>query len=314
MQYRKKFVKTLPFWFYPVIKGIPRLTVEAFLDYKDFLRSANIDYQLLKNNLLKKYNALVKNAVSKNKRTKQSFTKEWAVYNYDKDKTWDANDAAMVERFLKETDESVQSLKNKIIFDAGCGNGKLDSLIAPDCNMVIGMDFANCIEEAYVKNKYRNVHFIEGDVQYPPVLFKHFDIVHCSGVLIHTQNAELAFFCLLPTVKDNGKLSIWLYHPREDFVHNLFNTIRKFTSKLPLTFQYYLYLLTIFPISYIVKRLKGNKQNRREMMVSILDWFSPEYRSEHEHTEVASWFFKRGYLRCKVTTTDNFGFNMIGEK
>ncbi len=89
----------------------------------------------------KKFGALIKYAVRKNKRTKASFAKEWSVYNYDKDNTWDADDEGMVERFLKETAETRLSLKDKIIFDAGCGNGKLESLIASNCRSIIAMDF-----------------------------------------------------------------------------------------------------------------------------------------------------------------------------
>lgn len=301
-------------WFYPIVKGIPRLTVEAFLDYETFLNSVQPDYAELKEKLLEKYGVLIKYTIKKNKRTKESFTKEWSVYNYDKDNTWDADDTGMVERFLKETAETSVSLKDKIIFDAGCGNGKLESLIAANCASIIAMDFANCIEDAYTRNNFSNVYFIQGDVRFPPVPFIYFDIVHCSGVIIHTKNAELSFSCIEPTVKEGGKLSVWLYHPVKGFVHNLFNAIRSVTSKLPLSFQYYLYLVTIFPLSYCIKKLKGNKQNSREMMLSILDWFTPEFRSEHEHTEVATWFYKRGYNKVSITTVDKFGFNITGEK
>ena len=301
-------------WFYPVVKGVPRLTVEAFIDHEMFLNSSVPDYAELKASLLKKFKALINYAVKKNKRTKKSFTREWSVYNYDKDKTWDADDTGMVERFLKETGETRSGLKDKIIFDAGCGNGKLESLIASNCSSIIAMDFSNCVEDAYARNNFSNVYIVQGDVQFPPVPFTYFDIVHCSGVLIHTNNAELSFSCIEPTVKDTGKLSVWLYHPVNDFIHRLFNTIRKVTSKLPLSFQYYLYLVTILPLSYCIKKLKGNKQNFREMMVSILDWFTPEFRSEHEHTEAVAWFYKRGYNKVNITTVDKFGFNITGEK
>ncbi|MBK8608537.1 MAG: class I SAM-dependent methyltransferase [Chitinophagaceae bacterium] len=301
-------------WFYPVIGGIPRLTVEAFLDHASFLKQADADYENRKTGLLNKYPELIKEALKKNKRTKKSFAKEWSVYQYDADKTWDADDEAMVARFLKETDEIRETLAHKIIFDAGCGNGKLDVLIAPFCKTLVAMDFADSMKEAYKRNQFANLHFIEGDVHYPPLLFGHFDLVHCSGVLIHTANAAHAFNCIEPIVKEAGKLSVWLYHPRRDVIHNLFNWIRKFTSKLPLGVQYYLYRFTIFPVSYCIKRWKGNKQNSREMMVNILDWFTPQYRSEHEHAEVADWFARKGYTKNKVTTTDDFGFNMIGVK
>lgn len=301
-------------WVYPVISGIPRLNVEAFLDYEIFLKQHDDAYFLRKANLIHKYANLIKYVTKKNRRTKESFTKEWGIYNYESDKTWDADNEAMVVRFLKETDETAETLKDKFIFDAGCGNGKLDILLADKCANIIAMDFADCIANAYKRNDFLNVHFIQGDIQFPPLQFNYFDIVHSSGVLIHTNNPELSFSCMEPTVKKTGKLSIWLYHPRKDFIHNLINMVRRVTSKLPLGLQYYLYAVTIFPVSYCIKKIKGNKQNAREMMLSVLDWFTPEFRSEHEHTEAAAWFYKRGYKNIRVTTNDIFGFNIIGEK
>jgi len=300
--------------FYPVIKGVPRLTVEAIVDFDNFLREVMNDYDKKKKQVFLKYGDLISLAQKKNKRTKESFTKEWGIFNYEVDKTWDADEEAMLNRFLKETDETINSLKGKIIFDAGCGNGLLNSLLAANGIENIGMDFSNSIEKAYAENQYSNAYFIQGDVQFPPTVFNYFDIVHSSGVLIATNNTELSFSCIVPIVKDGGKLSVWLYHHRKNIIHNLFNAIRKTTSKLPLQFQYYLYRTTIFPVSYIVKKFKKNKQNNREMMINILDWFSPEFRWEHSEQEATIWFYKRGYNKIKVTTTDLFGFNIIGEK
>ena len=90
--------------------------------------------------------------------------------------------------------------------------------------------------------------------------------------------------------------------------------MRNYTSKLPIKVQYYLYLLTLFPASYVVKKIRGNKQNAREMMIAIMDWFSPEFRWEHTAEEATTWFKKRNFGDVKVTTTDTFGFNIIGKK
>lgn len=301
-------------WFYPIIKYIPRLNVEALLDHEDFLQKALPDYKERKEKIFLKHSELLRSVQKKNKRTKESFSQEWKLYNYAEDKTWDANKDEMLDRFLKETAETFESLKGKLIFDAGCGNGALNSLLAEKGIVNIAMDFSNSVEKAYEKNSHANAHFIQGDVQFPPVPFGYFDIVHSSGVLIHTNNTEHSFSCIETAVKPGGKLSVWLYHHRKDFIHNLFNAIRKVTSKLPLKVQYYLYWWTIFPVSFIIKRLKGNKQNVREMMIDILDWFSPEFRWEHSHEEVISWFEKRNYSKIEITTTNVFGFNTIGIK
>ena len=301
-------------WFYPVIKGVPRLNVEAIIDYADFLKLAVPDFAERKKKLLARYAELLSMVEKKNRRTKESFAQEWALFNFEEDKTWDADANDMLQRFLKETDETMESIKDKIIFDAGCGNGRLNSLLAENGITNIAMDFSNSIEKAYLKNTFSKAHFIQGDVQFPPLVFEYFNIVHSSGVLIHTTNTELSFSCIEPTVKSGGKLSIWLYHRRDNIIHNMFNSVRKITSGLPLKFQYYLYYCTFFPVSFIVKRIKGNKQNAREMMIDILDWLTPEFRWEHEHEEATTWFYKRDFINVRITTSEVFGFNITGEK
>ena len=301
-------------WFYPIINGIPRLVVEAFIDYDTFLEKHIKDFTQKRLHLEKKYMGLIKYVINKNRHTKKSFSQEWKLFSYESDKTWDVDKEGMLKRFLAETDETQNGLHGKFIFDAGCGNGLLNQLLAKNGAIIIGMDFSMSIERAFQKNDQPGAFFIQGDVQFPPVRFNYFDLVHSSGVLICTNNTELSFSCIEPCVKSGGKLSVWLYHPRKDLIHNLFNVIRRFTSKLPLKVQYCLYAITIFPVSFIIKRFKGNKQNIREMMIDILDWFSPEFRWEHTHTEAESWFCKRNYTNVTITTTDNFGFNILGIK
>ena len=301
-------------WFYPIIDGVPRLLIESFLEQEEFFKVNLPDYQSMKSRLLKSYPDKIKEAVKKNKRTKKSFELEWGLFNYEKDKTWELQGEDLLKRFLDETGETKESLGGKLIFDAGCGNGQLNQYIARCGAVVVGIDLSKSIETAYRNNKEENVFFLQGDVQYPPLQFEKFNIVHSSGVLIHTNNSELTFSKLSPCVKKDGKLSVWLYHPRKNFVHNTFNFLRKYTSKLPIKAQYYLYLFTLFPVSYIVKKIKGNKQNAREMIVAIMDWFSPEFRWEHTPEEATTWFTKRNYSDVKVTTTDVFGFNIIGRK
>jgi len=301
-------------WFYPIIQGIPRLIVEAYVDYESFLRMHLPDYDQRAQQLTDKYRSLIKYVVRKNSRTKKSFAQEWQLFKYGKDKTWHLDKDALSQCFLRETGETDQSLQGKFIFDAGCGNGLLSQFMAQNGAFVLGMDFSLSIEEAYRQNTHPNACYIQGDVQYPPVAFGCFDLVYCSGVLIHTPNPELSFSCLDPHVKPGGKFSVWLYHPRKDLIHNLFNFIRRFTSRLPLRLQYYLYAITLLPISFMVKRAKGNRQNVREMMVDILDWFTPEYRHQFEQQVAATWFYKRVYSSVTTTTVDIFGYNMIGTK
>lgn len=307
------FLRSKDFIF-PVIDGIPRLLVEAFLDYEPFMQQHLSDYAAVKKGILDKYPGLIKYVVKKNKKSKQSFSTEWGIFNYEEDEVWNLAGPKLLGRFLEETDETEASLNGKVIFDAGCGNGLLNQYVAGCGAKVVGMDFSLSIVRAFQKNSNPNAIFIQGDVQFPPVALEYFDIVHSSGVIICTNNSELSFSCLDTCVKKGGKTSVWLYHPVKGRIHNTFNFMRNYTSKLPIKLQYFLYSGTLLPLSYIIKRAKGNKENKREMMVYILDWFSPEYRWEHDHDEAAAWFSKRNYNGIKVTTTDSFGFHIIGIK
>ena len=300
-------------WFFPVTGGIPRLTVEAFLDYEDFFRQHFPDYAIRRQQLLSKYAGIIAYVKKKNKRTQKSFFREWSLYNYKKDRTWNAGTEDMLHRFLRETSESLDSLQDKVILDAGCGNGQLDTLIARQGAIIVAMDLSLSIELAYRQNTHPDVLYIQGDVQFPPLAFSIFDIVHSSGVLHHTNNTELSFSCLSPCVRAGGKYSVWLYHPRKNALHRLFNMARVIYSPLPSGLQYFLLRITVFPVSYLIKKIKGNPQNHREMMIDILDWLTPEYRWEHQPDEVAAWFTKRSYRSVQVTTSDTFGFNMTGE-
>lgn len=272
------------------------------------------DYSQRREALEKKFPGLIRSILQKNKKTMQSFTLEWNLYNYEEDKTWEAGKDELFQRFLLETVESADSLKGKLIFDAGCGNGQLNQFIAAAGATVIGMDFSNSIERAYRENSQREAIFIQGDVQFPPLDFNCFDLVHCSGVLIATNNTELSFCCIESCVKPGGKLSIWLYSPRKDHIHNLFNRIRKLLVPLPLRLKYYILLVIFLPVTYLIKRIKGNRENRREMMVALMDWLTPEFRWEHAPDEAAVWYSKRGYGLIQITTTNLFGFHIIGVK
>ena len=297
---------------YPILNGIPRLNVEAYCDYASFFEKWLPNFTTLKYDLEDNFNGLLHQVKSKNKATKESFQQEWNLYDYDSGKTWELDAEGAVKRFFKETDENASSLIGKWVLDAGCGNGHLDIELGKAGVFVVGMDFSLSVERAFESNKTRNAFFVQGDVEYPPFDFAIFDLIHSSGVLIHTQRTELSLSCLVPCLKPGGKISIWSYQPRKDWIHQLINKIRRYSSRLPIRFQYYLYACTLFPISFVVKRLKGNKQSTQEMMIEILDWFSPQNRWEHEVSEVRAWFWKRNFKDVKVTDQNVWGFNLIG--
>ena len=298
---------------YPIINGVPRLIVEATEDFADFFRHHISDFQSIKMRIDREFGAVIRKASAKNRHTKAAFAQEWGLHQQE-DKTWNLNREALFGRFLQEVAETETTIAAKWVLDAGCGNGLLDTEMASKGVFVVGFDFSNSVEVAYARNNQPNAHFVQGDVEFPPFAFETFHIVHSSGVLIHTEKTELSLSALTPCVRPGGSISIWVYRPRKNALHNLFNFVRRLTSRLPVGLQYYLYAGTLLPISYVVKKMKGNRQNAREMMVEILDWFSPQYRWEHEKTEVESWLWKRSFTATRITDENMWGFNVVAKK
>ncbi|HEY3251255.1 MAG TPA: hypothetical protein VGK25_09065, partial [Ignavibacteria bacterium] len=75
-------------WMYPIINGVPRMQLDAFLEYSDFLKQNYKDYENRKKTLLNSYYEVIKDATKKTKKTKKSFGQEWAIFKYEGDTTW----------------------------------------------------------------------------------------------------------------------------------------------------------------------------------------------------------------------------------
>jgi ubiquinone/menaquinone biosynthesis C-methylase UbiE/uncharacterized protein YbaR (Trm112 family) len=299
---------------YPIIEGIPRLLVEAIIDYEDFLQLHVNNFETVKQTILTKHKSIIDFAIEKNKRTKESFALEWGLFNYEEDAVWDLDKDGLLQRFLTETNETKESISGKLILDAGCGNGLLDNLIADAGAQVIAGDFSKSIVRAYQKNTNKNAFFVQCDVEFLPFKNDTFDIIQCSGVIVCTKNTKQSFIKLIPFAKVTGKLSIWLYHPQKSIIHNLLLAVRKVFIKLPLKLNVLLCKILIFPPAFIIKKLKGNPQNTREIMIDILDQFTPQYRWEFTSDEATTWFVEQNLSNIKVTTNEVFGFNIIGSK
>lgn len=301
-------------YLYPIINGIPRMLPDSFIEYQDFLKSMVPGFDEIQAHLLMKHSTIIQLSREKNSRTQKSFSNEWSWFDYNADKTWDADQTGMITRFLKETNETIDSLKDKVLLDAGCGNGLLDKLLADTCKEIYAVDFSISIETAFKNCYHPNICFMQADVEMLPFKPQSFNLIQCSGVLIHLKNPYEGFKHLCRFIEPSGKLSVWMYHPRKDFIHNLFNSIRTYTSKMSTGWQRFIYSKIIYPTSYLIKKAKGNPQNKREMMIDIYDWFSPEFRWEIQHEEAAKWFMENGFENSTITDETVFGFNTIGIK
>lgn len=297
---------------FPVLQGVPRLLPDAIPEFESFLRLHVPDFDARKVQVMKRFSKEIQSACRKNQKTRSSFSREWKGHDYQDGKTWNLDLRHQLQQFFRETQESAESLQKRLMLDAGCGNGHLAMELAQLGCWVIAMDFSDSVVEAAKHNKHGNCHFIQADVAFPPFGKKQFDLVHSSGVLIHTPDTRASFHILSSFVKEGGKISIWVYRKRSELIHLVFNRLRTITSRLPAALQIPVLWLFIFFPALILKRLKGKPQSAAELWVEVLDWFTPEFRWEHSEGEVKGWFREAGFSEISISDENHWGFNTTG--
>ena len=300
-------------FFFPVINGIPRMQLEGVLLFSDFFQKNLSDYEERKKKLLEKYGRIINDCFKRNEATRKSFSFEWSLLKGGEPKIWHSNLTQFRNELFIELDET-GTLVGRLAVDIGCGHGYSSHFMAEAGATVIGIDMSFSIEAAYGQLRNENVHFIQADLQFPPLMHRQFDIVYSSGVIHHTNNTELSFGIIQELVKPDGKLCIWLYHPIKSTIHNTMLFARHLTEHVSVRIQFWIYFFTLLPTYLLVVRIKGKKMSWREIMIDLIDILTPYYRYEHEPQETECWYTKHGYGNVKVTSSNFFGFSVYGIK
>lgn len=131
--------------------------------------------------------------------------------------------------------------RDKIVLDAGCGNGRHAYYAARyGAREIVAMDLSAAVETAYANmGKLPNAHVIQGDIYNPP--FKRsggmgpFDFIYSIGVLHHLPDPEAGFQSLVRFLKPGGAIFAWVYGKENNgVVHGFINPLRKaVTSRMP---------------------------------------------------------------------------------
>jgi SAM-dependent methyltransferase/uncharacterized protein YbaR (Trm112 family) len=300
---------------FPIIKGIPRLLIESIYDYQDFLQKHLVDYDIIRKKLEENFPGLLHFCSKKNQKTKNSFELEWSFLNTKKDRLWHYELIELSNVFINEAGEPYSYFTDKRIIDVGSGHGLMTARIATFSKYAIGVELSRAVENAYLKNDNKQAWFIQGDLHFLPFAEYTFDVLYSSGVIHHTNNTELSLSLIESVLKENGKICLWLYHPRKSILHNFILGIRKVTSKLPLKLSFILLLVFVFPFTFLIKKIKNkNPPNYREEIIDLLDYFTPEFRFETSHDLAMIWLQRRKYHNIKITTSNLFGFSVSAEK
>ena len=256
----------------------------------------------------------------------KTFSYEWKMFRTG-ERNWGQDILHRKNLFLQGMNLTPRDLKNKLIFDAGCGSGLLAMEMANSFGMeVIALDLSFGIEKANSINKNCNVHFIQGSVLNPPIRENIFDFIYCAGVLVALPDTYAGFRSIVRNLKNKGRCFIWVYHVINKSYHKndyqkmlLYNWIRKnITSRLHIKIQYYTYLslMPVFLIKQKIEKLAGLKKDIltwREKMQSLFDMFSPIYQNRHTYEEITEMFKKEGFTNINITDIDPYGFGVCGD-
>lgn len=140
--------------------------------------------------------------------------------------------------FLEPIKIPKAELSGKLMLDAGCGNGSQSVAYTEFGLEVVALDLSTGLEKGYVfrqkyeKGKPEKVHFVQADLQNPPLAPDTFDIIHSACVLHHTPNTEKTFRVLRPLLKDGVTFYVWFYK-YEKIVTPIVNSMRAVTTCIP---------------------------------------------------------------------------------
>lgn len=259
-----------------------------------------------------------------------TFDMQWSMYQYG-ELTWELDLATRVRYFYEYLHVPPGSLSGTLVLDAGCGNGTLTAGIATSGPEVIGMDYSEIVERAerekarFAGAAAERVHYIQGDLQYPPFSPETFDVIYSDGVLHHTPDTQASFRTLAPLVKRRGRYFVWLY--RSD-TSPLFRaklrtakTLQQILRPLPLPVLKYLCFTgaVILVLRLHLLGLFGNRKRRivplRLKAVNLFDTLTPKFYHLHTPREVHSWFTSAGYseaIESSIPSLSHGGFGMLG--
>lgn len=307
--------------YFPVFRGIPRMLPSSLQDYWPEIASKAPDPVPDVIRALKIY--LNEKTRSYDTRTKANFSNEWDNHDIG-GRTWTMELGDRVRWFFLEPIHiAKEALTGKLMLDAGCGNGSQSVAYTEFGLEVIALDLSTGLEKGQAfRNVYKagnpeKVHFVQADLQNPPLAHGSFDIIHSAGVLHHTPDTYTTFKELRPLLKPGGTFYIWLYK-YEKIVTPIVNTMRAVTTRIPAPVFAQIAALTSLPFigfCWTVNKLgirKYSDLNRREATLAVHDIFGAPYAHYHSFAEVSEWYTAAGFTEIWACNDDRRGFGVCG--
>jgi len=300
---------------YPIIDGVPRFMNDSDNARPETVENMGHPAALVPSRKHDDYEDI-----------RASFTKEWAIFDYDTDKTWGWTLEQRKQIFLDDMALTADQVVGKTLLDAGCGNGTLTAALGTLGMDVIGIDLNDMLGTAN-QHKTRaagkcaeHVHFVQGNLVNPPLQRHRFDLVYCSGVIHHTPNPHETFRRLVGLVKPGGRLYVWVYGRRNPVVRLFMDSGRQLRRFMSLESLMTLCHITapIYKIGTELLNAAGVMEFRsrttREITLDLFDAFAPQYNYHYAEQNLETWFIQEGLRNVAVSGRQKHGFGAHGDK
>ena len=311
-------------WF-PLVGGIPRMLPDALSEHWSRLESQISQSSSPAVQAIAKGRGTAAGARAYDERTRSNFSLEWEHHEVG-DKTWGIGLEDRVRGFFLESVRiPAAELAGTLMLDAGCGNGSQSVAYTEFGIEVIALDLSSGLEHG---QNFRHVlagsqpdlvHFVQGDLQSPPLASGIFDLIHSTGVLHHTSNTEQTFRRLCPLLRSKATFYVWLYS-YEPIVTPIVNTIRALTTRVPAP-----------AFARVARAMAGAFQlfcratdrlgirsypqmTRREASLALMDIFGAPYAHYHSFPEVQRWYREAGFDEVWECNRSRRGFGVCGRR
>ncbi|MCA1638742.1 MAG: methyltransferase domain-containing protein [Acidobacteria bacterium] len=310
--------------FFPVVRGIPRMLPSSLKDNWAEIAPKVPSPVPSAIKILLENNVWTKETRAYDTRTKANFSNEWDNYDIG-GKTWGMDLEHRVRVFFLESIHiPKEELNGKVMLDAGCGNGSQSVAYTEYGLEVVAVDLSTGLEKGYdFRQSYKagkpdKVHFVQADLQNPPLAPDSFDIIHSVGVLHHTPNTKNTFDTLRALLRHGGTFYVWFYK-YENIVTPVVNSIRAVTTRIPAPMFAKIADMTALPFigfCWTVNKLgvrEYGKMNHREATLAVHDIFGAPYAHYHSFEEVSDWYNSVGITEIWACNESRRGFGVCGK-
>lgn len=141
----------------------------------------------------------------------QSFGSQWRRFQKTQLDSFNGTKISY-HRFRQLSGLDPESLRGKLVLDAGCGVGRFSEVLAAAGAEVVAVDLSRGVEVGYENlHHHANCHFVQADLFNLPFRPAVFDFIYSFGTIHYTPQPEAALQKICRFLKPGGTVNVWVY-------------------------------------------------------------------------------------------------------